>query len=46
MEGYVLAVNTPMRRLARRLGFVDSQCPDDASLRVMRMGLAGGGCPI
>jgi RimJ/RimL family protein N-acetyltransferase len=44
MEGYVLAANTPMRRLARRLGFVDRQCPDDAGLRVMRMSLAGGGC--
>ena len=41
MEGYVLAINTPMRRLARRLGFVDRPCPDDASLRVMSMRLAG-----
>jgi len=44
MEGYVLAINTPMRRLARRLGFIDRQCDDDASLRVMSMSLAGGGC--
>jgi RimJ/RimL family protein N-acetyltransferase len=43
MEGYVLAVNTPMRRLARRLGFVDRPCPDDASLRVMSMSLTAGG---
>jgi RimJ/RimL family protein N-acetyltransferase len=42
MEGYVLAVNTPMRRLARRLGFVDRQCDEDATLRVMSLGLAGG----
>jgi RimJ/RimL family protein N-acetyltransferase len=44
MEGYVLAINTPLRRLARRLGFIDRQCPDDATLRVMSMSLAGGGC--
>jgi RimJ/RimL family protein N-acetyltransferase len=43
MEGYVLAINTPMRRLARRLGFVDRQCPDDATLRVMSLRLTGGG---
>jgi RimJ/RimL family protein N-acetyltransferase len=43
MEGYVLAMNTPMRRLARRLGFVDRQCPDDATLRVMSMSLARDG---
>ena len=42
MEGYVLAMNTPMRRLARRLGFVDRPCPDDATLRVMSLSLAGG----
>ena len=42
MEGYVLAANTPMRRLARRLGFVDRQCDDDATLRVVRLDLAGG----
>jgi RimJ/RimL family protein N-acetyltransferase len=44
MEGYVLAVNTPMRRLARRLGFVDTQCEDDPTLRVMRRSLADNGC--
>ena len=43
MEGYVLAVNTPMRRLATRLGFVDRRCPDDAALRVVSLSLAGGG---
>jgi RimJ/RimL family protein N-acetyltransferase len=42
MEGYELAANTPMRRLARRLGFVDRQCDDDATLRVVRLDLAGG----
>jgi RimJ/RimL family protein N-acetyltransferase len=44
MEGYVLAANTPMRRLARRLGFVDRRCEDDTTLRVMSMSLAGGEC--
>lgn len=42
MEGQVLAVNTPMRRLAKRLGFSDRQCPDDAALRLVSMDLAGG----
>lgn len=44
MEGYVLAANTPMRRLARRLGFADTPCPDDRSLRIVRLELAAGGC--
>jgi RimJ/RimL family protein N-acetyltransferase len=44
MEGYVLTVNTPMRRLAKRLGFVDRPCHDDATLRVVNLSLAGGGC--
>lgn len=44
MEGYVLAVNTPMRRLAKGLGFVDTQYPDDATLRVVKLSLVGGGC--
>lgn len=39
MEGYVLAANTPMRWLARRLGFVDRQCEDDATLRVVSLDL-------
>lgn len=39
MEGYVLAANTPMRRLARRLGFADTACQDDPTLRVMRLDL-------
>jgi GNAT superfamily N-acetyltransferase len=44
MEGYVLASNTPMRRLARRLGFADAPCPDDPGLRIVRLDLAAGGC--
>jgi RimJ/RimL family protein N-acetyltransferase len=42
MEGYVLAVNTPMRQLAKNLGFADTRCHDDAALRVMILSLAGG----
>ncbi len=37
MEGFVLAMNTPMRRLARRLGFSDVGCPDDATLRIVTL---------
>ncbi len=44
MEGYVLSANTPMRRLAKGLGFVDTQCHDDATLRVVSLNLAGGKC--
>ncbi|RZJ85066.1 MAG: GNAT family N-acetyltransferase [Massilia sp.] len=44
MEGYVLAQNTSMRRLAQRLGFADRPCPDDATTRLVRLALAGGGC--
>ncbi|MGF6273040.1 RimJ/RimL family protein N-acetyltransferase [Massilia sp. UYP11] len=43
MEGFVLAANTPMRRLARRLGFADRGCDDDATLRVVSLDLAGAG---
>lgn len=43
MEGYVLAANTPMRRLAKGLGFVDTQCHGDATLRVVSLSLSGGG---
>lgn len=39
MEGYVLSSNTAMRRLARRLGFADAPCPDDATLRVVTLAL-------
>ncbi|MDF3889062.1 N-acetyltransferase family protein [Cupriavidus basilensis] len=41
MEGYVLASNTGMRGLARRLGFVDTACHEDATLRVVSLGLTG-----
>ena len=40
MEGYVLAANTPMRRLAVSLGFIDRQCEDDATLRVVSLDVA------
>jgi RimJ/RimL family protein N-acetyltransferase len=40
MEGEIFAVNTPMRRLAKRLGFSDRQCPDDAALRLVSLSLA------
>lgn len=40
MEGQILALNTPMRRLAKCLGFSDRRCPDDAALRLMRLNLS------
>ena len=40
MEGYVLAANAPMRRLAGQLGFVDRRCEDDATLRVVSLDLS------
>jgi RimJ/RimL family protein N-acetyltransferase len=40
MEGYVLATNTPMRRLAKKLGFVDEKSADDPTLRVVSLSLA------
>ena len=42
MEGFVLAVNEPMLRLAARLGFSISPDPDDATVRLCRMKLSGG----
>jgi len=42
MEGYVLSTNAPMRRLARRLGFQDAACPDDATTRIVTLGLLAG----
>ena len=39
MEGYVLSSNTAMRRLAKRFGFADLACPDDATLRVVTLAL-------
>ncbi|WP_427308903.1 N-acetyltransferase family protein [Cupriavidus sp. H39] len=42
MEGYVLSSNTSMRRLAKHLGFADTPCPDDATLRVVTLTLQSG----
>lgn len=39
MEGYVLSTNAPMRGLAKRLGFRDSPCPGDATVRVVKRAL-------
>jgi RimJ/RimL family protein N-acetyltransferase len=39
MEGFVLAANQPMLRLARRLGFSVAPDPDDPSVRVCRLSL-------
>lgn len=41
MEGFVLAVNRPMLRLAARLGFVISADPDDWSVKICRLQLDG-----
>ncbi|HTT12840.1 MAG TPA: GNAT family N-acetyltransferase [Burkholderiaceae bacterium] len=35
MEGFVLASNSAMRGLAKRLGFDDKSCPDDRSVRIV-----------
>jgi GNAT superfamily N-acetyltransferase len=40
MEGFMLAKNRPMLRLAARLGFNISPDPDDASVRICRLHLA------
>ncbi|HTK00284.1 MAG TPA: GNAT family N-acetyltransferase [Bordetella sp.] len=39
MEGFVLPNNSSMRGLATRLGFVDVQCPDDPTLRLVTLEL-------
>ena len=39
MEGFVLAANPPMLRLARRLGFNIAFDPDDPSVRICRLPL-------
>lgn len=39
LEGYVLSVNQPMLRLARRLGFSNEADPDDFSMRLCRLRL-------
>ena len=41
MEGFVLAINQPMLRLASRLGFSIQADPDDGSVRLCRLPLAG-----
>jgi acetyltransferase len=40
MEGFVLAANKPMLRLAARVGFSTSPDPDDPSVRICRLRLA------
>lgn len=40
MEGYVLAINQPMLRLASRLGFSIQADPEDGSVRLCRLQLA------
>jgi RimJ/RimL family protein N-acetyltransferase len=40
MEGFVLKVNTPMLRLAQRLGFSVAPDPDDGAIRICRLDLA------
>ena len=40
MEGFVLAKNQPMLRLAARLGFSISPDPDDPAVRICRLQLA------
>jgi acetyltransferase len=40
MEGFVLAKNRPMLKLAARLGFSLSPDPDDAAVRICRLRLA------
>ena len=39
MNGFVLAVNQPMLRVARRLGFSIAPDPDDGSVRICRLHL-------
>lgn len=41
MEGFVLAENKPMLRLAARLGFAVAPDPDDNAIRLCRLRLAG-----
>ena len=41
MEGYVLASNDAMLRLARKLGFEVGRDPDDASVRLCKLRLGG-----
>ena len=41
MEGFVLAENQPMLRLASRLGFDIAPDPDDRAIRLCRLPLGG-----
>ena len=41
MEGFVLAANQPMRRLAASLGFRDTMDPEDSGVRICRLRLVG-----
>ncbi len=41
MEGFVLAENNPMLRLATRLGFSVAPDPDDRTIRICRLHLGG-----
>lgn len=41
MEGFVLAKNQPMLRLARRLGFSVAPDPEDPAVRICRLALSG-----
>jgi len=43
MIGYVLAINEPMLRLARKMGFSVGRDPDDPSVRLCTLELAQGG---
>ena len=40
MEGFVLAANEPMLRLARRIGFSVASDPNDRAIRICRLDLA------
>jgi RimJ/RimL family protein N-acetyltransferase len=40
MEGSVLSANTPMRGLAKRLGFTEAACPGDYSVRTLSLTLS------
>jgi acetyltransferase len=42
MEGFVLAENQPMLRLAKRLGFSIAPDPEDRSVRICRLQLGDG----
>ena len=39
MDGFILAANQPMLRLATRMGFIVSRDPDDGTVRICRLQL-------